>query len=164
MPVATFEFSNEVPSIWDDVTEQANEQFYIKISRRLRRHFKKEDPPSAMAGIEAHMVVKHRGLPAYSCRWVLFENDTEIQQGTTDIDGMNTGIKIALPYILKEYRLEIPHPRMTEREFVLRPLLDIDPNLSFAALGVSVQDALDRIEGEKRVAKLDVSIRREGIV
>jgi len=78
---------------------------------------------------------------------------------TIDIDILLYG-----DMVVKEYRLEIPHPRMTEREFVLRPLLDIDPNLSIAALGVSVQDALDRIEGEKRVAKLDVSIQREEIV
>jgi len=118
MPVAaTFEFSNEARSIWDDVTEQANEQFYIKIARRCRKQFKRDDypiPPFAMAGIEAHMIIKHRGLAAYGCKWVLFENDIEVQQGTTDIDGINTGIKIALPYITKIYRLEInnkPIPR-----------------------------------------------------
>ncbi|MBU0761494.1 MAG: dihydropteroate synthase [Candidatus Altiarchaeota archaeon] len=49
--------------------------------------------------------------------------------------------------ILKESNLEIPHPRMHERLFALKPLLDIDPNLMHPVLKKKVKElVLDVVE------------------
>jgi 2-amino-4-hydroxy-6-hydroxymethyldihydropteridine diphosphokinase len=47
--------------------------------------------------------------------------------------------------IVDEPGLVIPHPRLTERAFVLRPLLDLDPNLTHPATGERLSDLLRRL-------------------
>lgn len=44
--------------------------------------------------------------------------------------------------------LIIPHPRLHERDFVLKPLADLDPDLVHPVLQRSVRDLLDDISGE----------------
>ena len=44
--------------------------------------------------------------------------------------------------VLKSPPLVLPHPRMEEREFVLRPLADIAPNLRHPVTGVSIAEML----------------------
>ena len=48
---------------------------------------------------------------------------------------------------VSEPDLEIPHPRMTQRRFVLVPLLEIDPDAS-DPWGSRYADVLDEAEGE----------------
>ncbi|HEY7467052.1 MAG TPA: 2-amino-4-hydroxy-6-hydroxymethyldihydropteridine diphosphokinase [Dehalococcoidia bacterium] len=48
--------------------------------------------------------------------------------------------------IVDEPGLTIPHPRLAERAFVLRPLLDLDPNLTHAATGDRLADLLSLVD------------------
>jgi 2-amino-4-hydroxy-6-hydroxymethyldihydropteridine diphosphokinase len=43
-------------------------------------------------------------------------------------------------------RLEIPHPRMHKRAFVLRPICDIEPTIVHPVLGTSAADLLARLD------------------
>ncbi len=47
--------------------------------------------------------------------------------------------------IVSEPNLEIPHPRMLERAFVLMPLADVAPNLEIPGTEITVQKALERL-------------------
>lgn len=49
--------------------------------------------------------------------------------------------------------LELPHPRMTERAFVLKPLVELDPNLAHPVTGRRFSDILARgqFESAERV-------------
>lgn len=53
-------------------------------------------------------------------------------------------------------RLDIPHPRLHERRFVLAPLLDLAPDLRHPTLGRTLRDLLTSIEGQK-IRRLDTS-------
>jgi 2-amino-4-hydroxy-6-hydroxymethyldihydropteridine diphosphokinase len=44
--------------------------------------------------------------------------------------------------------LEIPHPRMHKRAFVLRPICDIEPTIIHPVLGKSAADLLRRLDDE----------------
>lgn len=47
--------------------------------------------------------------------------------------------------VLRQERLEIPHPRLAERSFVLQPLADIDPGFVDPVTGNSIQALLDAL-------------------
>jgi 2-amino-4-hydroxy-6-hydroxymethyldihydropteridine diphosphokinase len=46
-------------------------------------------------------------------------------------------------------RLEIPHPRLHERRFVLAPMVDLAPDLRHPTLGRTMRDLLTSLEGQK---------------
>lgn len=65
---------------------------------------------------------------------------------------------------LHEDQLEIPHPRMTERAFVLVPLTEISPNVVIPTSGKTAQRLLDSLsqQGVERVAdNLRVPLERD---
>ena len=47
--------------------------------------------------------------------------------------------------VMDEPRLTLPHPRIAERDFVLRPLCDIAPDLTLYPEGKRVKELLDNI-------------------
>lgn len=66
---------------------------------------------------------------------------TEYQSRTIDLDLLLFGGEIR-----KNDRLIVPHPRMTQRGFVLRPLADLNPDLLIPGERITVRQALDRLE------------------
>jgi 2-amino-4-hydroxy-6-hydroxymethyldihydropteridine diphosphokinase len=53
---------------------------------------------------------------------------------------------------MRSERLTLPHPEITNRRFVLEPLLELDPALELPG-GARAGDALEALAGQ-RVAKL----------
>ena len=49
---------------------------------------------------------------------------------------------------VKTTELEVPHPRMAERRFVLAPLADLAPDLRHPATGRSVREMLEGVAGQ----------------
>jgi 2-amino-4-hydroxy-6-hydroxymethyldihydropteridine diphosphokinase len=50
--------------------------------------------------------------------------------------------------VLDDEALVIPHPRLAERAFVLKPLLDLDAELTHPATGEHLADLLTRVGGD----------------
>jgi 2-amino-4-hydroxy-6-hydroxymethyldihydropteridine diphosphokinase len=53
--------------------------------------------------------------------------------------------------ILKTKKLEVPHPRITERRFVLQPLADLDPKMLIPGKGCTVGEALENSPKKPKV-------------
>ena len=51
--------------------------------------------------------------------------------------------------ILKTADLEIPHPRMLERRFVIEPLVELSPELLHPGNGRAMRDLLKDVSGQK---------------
>jgi 2-amino-4-hydroxy-6-hydroxymethyldihydropteridine diphosphokinase len=52
--------------------------------------------------------------------------------------------------VYKDEELEIPHPRLQERDFVLQPFSDIDRDFSHPVLEKTIRALLDALPGEQR--------------
>lgn len=58
--------------------------------------------------------------------------------------------------LIRTPHLEVPHPRMHKRAFVLQPICDINPAIVHPVFGVTVAELLGRIEDEgQRVIPLE---------
>jgi 2-amino-4-hydroxy-6-hydroxymethyldihydropteridine diphosphokinase len=63
--------------------------------------------------------------------------------------------------IVKTPKLEIPHPRMHERHFVLRPMCDIDPGAVHPVLGLTTQALFNQIETQENQAVIPLDEEEE---
>ena len=53
--------------------------------------------------------------------------------------------------VVADAALQIPHPRLHLREFVLKPLTDVAPGLIHPRLKLSVKHLLDQLESEEMI-------------
>ena len=51
--------------------------------------------------------------------------------------------------VYRDEDLAIPHPLMQEREFVLRPFMDIDPDFIHPVLNISIRDLFEKLKENK---------------
>jgi 2-amino-4-hydroxy-6-hydroxymethyldihydropteridine diphosphokinase len=66
---------------------------------------------------------------------------------TIDIDILLYG-----NFVISTPQLEVPHPRMTARRFVLEPLAAIAPDLRHPGSGKTAREMLAELEGQQVVA------------
>lgn len=50
--------------------------------------------------------------------------------------------------------LQVPHPRMMERRFVLAPLVELAPDLRHPVLGLTAEELLAQLTDERRVERV----------
>ena len=72
---------------------------------------------------------------------------------------LDIDILISGSLVIQTPSLTIPHPRMFEREFVLRPLSEIAPSLRHPIFGVTVIDLLNRLTPSGEVHKVRQSLQ-----
>ena len=95
----------------------------------------------------------HTDLDAVQLLLTLQQIESDLGRGkhshgeprTIDIDILLYG-DAEVATVGPDYTLFIPHPRMTERAFVLVPLLEIAPRLVHPALGVSFRELIDSVD------------------
>ncbi|MFO8034629.1 MAG: 2-amino-4-hydroxy-6-hydroxymethyldihydropteridine diphosphokinase [Candidatus Bipolaricaulota bacterium] len=56
--------------------------------------------------------------------------------------------------VIQECHLQVPHPRLAERRFVLAPLAELAPDFVHPALGRTVAELLQQVTDERRVERV----------
>lgn len=60
--------------------------------------------------------------------------------------------------VLQDRLLTIPHPRLTERAFILVPLAEIAPLLLHPLTGKTIRQHLEEVEGRSGVVRLELKL------
>ncbi|WP_457644172.1 2-amino-4-hydroxy-6-hydroxymethyldihydropteridine diphosphokinase [Persephonella sp.] len=56
--------------------------------------------------------------------------------------------------IIEKRELTVPHPRLHERDFVLKPLIDIDPDFVHPVFNKSLRDIYDNLKERSVIGKI----------
>ena len=91
----------------------------------------------------ATTLTAHELLSALQSIEARFGRERDVRWGprTLDLDLLIFGEVVA-----SEPELELPHPRMTERRFVLEPLAEIAPELIVPVSGLTIAELLSRLK------------------
>jgi len=73
-------------------------------------------------------------------------SSTAVEPRTLDVDVLLYDLRV-----VDEYGLQIPHPRLHARRFVLRPLADLAADFLHPTFGVPISDLLLRLNAAERV-------------
>ena len=79
------------------------------------------------------------------------KNNDTYESRIIDID-----ILIAGDLVIEKQSLMLPHPRMTDRLFVMQPLVEIEPNLLHPILNISCREILNKIKKNDGVKKTNL--------
>jgi 2-amino-4-hydroxy-6-hydroxymethyldihydropteridine diphosphokinase len=89
--------------------------------------------------------------------WELLQFTKTVQQEVGRVERFRNGpreIDIDILFygnvVYKDEELEIPHPRLQERDFVLQPFSVINPNFSHPVLKKTIRELLDTLPEEQR--------------
>jgi len=89
--------------------------------------------------------------------WELLQFTKTVQQAVGRVERFRNGpreIDIDILFydneVYKGEELEIPHPRLQERDFVLQPFADINPDYSHPVLKKTIRELLDILPEEQR--------------
>ena len=69
---------------------------------------------------------------------------------TIDVDILFHGSEV-----IDEEGLQIPHPRLHERLFVLEPMTELRPDLVHPVIGTTVAELARKLAGKQRIRRLD---------
>jgi 2-amino-4-hydroxy-6-hydroxymethyldihydropteridine diphosphokinase len=81
----------------------------------------------------------------------IFKRVRRIHQGPRRID---LDLLLFGDRIINEVNLVVPHPRLTERRFVLQPLCEIAPGLVHPLAGTTIRELLTALKSNETVVKL----------
>ncbi|MBM55173.1 MAG: 2-amino-4-hydroxy-6-hydroxymethyldihydropteridine diphosphokinase [Euryarchaeota archaeon] len=86
----------------------------------------------------------------------------EIDHGRCRVEGegyasrtLDCDILLAGDEVVQSERLQVPHPRISSRRFVLQPLCDLDPNLNIPYVDSTVSQLLSNCSAEPKVVQWD---------
>ena len=82
------------------------------------------------------------------------KNNDTYESRIIDID-----ILIAGDLVIEKQSLMLPHPRMTDRLFVMLPLVEIEPNLLHPILNISCREILNKMKKNNGVKKINLSLK-----
>ncbi len=89
--------------------------------------------------------------------WELLQFTKTVQQEVGRVERFRNGpreIDIDILFydnlVYKDEELEIPHPRLQERDFVLQPFSDLSPDFSHPVLKKTIRELLDVLPEEQR--------------
>jgi 2-amino-4-hydroxy-6-hydroxymethyldihydropteridine diphosphokinase len=77
---------------------------------------------------------------------------------TIDLDILLYGTEV-----IETESLTVPHKCIREREFVLRPLFDLDPDIELPPDSARVRDLLEAVAGHKRVDVIYSTMKIDGV-